>query len=58
MLFPRKEEMENYWQIEARGERKATLRQHRRKVAFIQGSLHPLPNCSKEKENKFQDTDS
>lgn len=50
--------MENYWQIEARGERKATLRQHRRKVAFIQGSLHPLPNCSKEKENKFQDTDS
>lgn len=50
--------MENHWKIEARGGRKTTLGQSRRKVAFIQGSFHPLPDCSEEKGNKFQDTDN
>lgn len=58
MPFPRKGEMENHWKIEARGGRKTTLGQSRRKVAFIQGSFHPLPDCSEEKGNKFQDTDN
>lgn len=58
MPFTRKGEMENHWKIEARGGRKTTLGQSRRKVAFIQGSFHPLPDCSEEKGNKFQDTDN
>lgn len=53
MPFPRKKGDGKLIENRSNRRRKNTLR-HRRKVAFIQRSLHPLPDCSEEKGNKFQ----
>ena len=57
MPFPRKGEMGNYWKIGKQKEKNPILR-HRRKVAFIHGSLQPLLDCSEEKGNQLQNRDN
>lgn len=51
--FSKKRGDEELLENRSKGRKKKTLR-HRRKVAFNQGNLHPLPDCSEEMRISFK----